>query len=114
MADAPWRPLATVEVDWLSSAAGDRQGGPPAEGVYAANVVFLSEGEPERRDPWHADSYMSIVLRITGRKRGGCDVAEAGFLAPELAIPYLESGRAMLIMEGARVVAEGVVVRRGV
>lgn len=91
----------------LSAAAGGRVSGPPGPGDYAANVVFLSEGEPERKDPWNAESYMSIVARIDA---SGSGVAEVGFLAPEMASLYLQVGRRMLLMEGPKVVGEAAIV----
>ncbi len=102
-----WHPAAVAEIAWLPAAAGGRVSGPPRPGDYAANVVFLSEGEPERTDPWNAESYMSIVVRIDA---SGSGVAEVGFLAPEMASRYLRAGRGILLMEGPDVVGEGTIV----
>jgi hypothetical protein len=105
-----WHPAAVAEIRWLPPESGGRVSGPPGPGEYAANVVFLSEGEPERADPWNAGSYMSIVVRLDGVKHGGRDVAQVGFLAPEMASEYLRPGRGMLLMEGPKVVADATIV----
>ncbi len=104
---AGWHPAAVAEIAWLPAEAGGRASGPPGPGDYAANAVFLSEGEPERADPWNAESYLSIVVRLDAR---GSGVAEVGFLAPEIASEYLRAGQGMLLMEGPKVVGEGRIV----
>ncbi|WP_026423735.1 hypothetical protein [Actinokineospora inagensis] len=107
MIHAPgWHPAATAEIEWLPAEAGGHSSGPPRPGDYAANAVFLTAGEPERADPWNADTYLSIVIRLNGTSHNGRDVADVGFLAPEIASEYLQPGRALLVMEGPTVVAE--------
>ncbi|WIM95170.1 hypothetical protein ACTOB_007244 [Actinoplanes oblitus] len=101
MIDRIEEPAAVVSVRWLSAAEGGRRSGPPSAPVYAATCAFLAgDGTSE---------VLSILMEQFGPEDGGERRARIGFLAPEIAAPYLTVGRRILIQEGARVVGHALI-----
>jgi hypothetical protein len=85
--------VATAVVRWLSADQGGRSSGPPTADVYAATTVFVLGGERETMPGWPATAdQLSILIRPTSRSDDRVDVADIGFLAPDLARPHLRVG----------------------
>lgn len=102
-------PVARATVRWTPPADGGRRTGPPTAPVYAAACVFPLGGDDEVLPGWPAPAEcFSVLLEARGAvaETGEYDV---GFLAPELAAPFVEVGASMLVMEGPKVVATAVV-----
>jgi hypothetical protein len=100
------KPLATAVVRWVPADQGGRKSGPPTTEVYAATAVFVQGGEAETMPGWPAAAdQVSILIRPTSRGEDAVDIAEIGFLVPDLARPYLHAGAELLVMEGPKVVA---------
>ena len=98
--------MARAQVQWVSADEGGRQSGPPTAAVYAATAIFVLGGDAEVVPGWPASAdQLSILMRRVGTSQDGADIADIGFLAPDLARPYLHSGGELLILEGGRVVA---------
>jgi hypothetical protein len=99
-------PLATAVVRWVPADQGGRRSGPPTADVYAATAVFVQGGEVETAPGWPATAdQVSILIKPTSRGEDAVDLAEIGFLAPDLVRPFLYAGAELLVMEGPRVVA---------
>jgi hypothetical protein len=99
-------PMATAEVRWVPAEDGGRKSGPPTAAVYAATAVFVLGGDAEVMPGWPASAdQLSILIRRLATDDNGLDMAEIGFLAPDLARPYLRPGRELLVLEGPQTVA---------
>jgi hypothetical protein len=74
--------------------------------VYAATAVFVLAAEQETVPGWPATAdHISILIKTTARSGEDVDVAEIGFLVPDLARPHVHVGAQLLVMEGPKVVA---------
>ena len=103
-------PAATAVVRWVPASAGGRLSGPPTAPVYAATAIFRLGGEAEVTPGWPATAdHLSIMVQRVASLPDGADLANIGFLIPDLARPYLHSGAELLVMEGPKVVAHAVV-----
>lgn len=104
-------PVALVGMRWLSPEEGGRRSGIPAVGVFAPTAVFELGGDSETEPGWPAKStrVQSILIRRTGEEADGLDLAEIGFLAQQLAAPYLHVGARLIVLDGARTIATAVV-----
>jgi hypothetical protein len=110
MIDNIENPVALISVRWLSAAEGGRRSGPPTAPVYAATCVFPLGGEEQTVPGWPASaSQISILIQRLEPTPEDEELAKAGFLAPELAWPYLHVGAPILVMEGPKPVAHAVV-----
>src|SRR4051812_129465 len=100
-------PLATALVRWIPATDGGRESGPPTVTVYAATAVFVLGEDSEVTPGWPASAdQLSILIRRVATQDDGTDLAEIGFLAPDLARPYLHPGCELLVLEGPSVVAQ--------
>jgi hypothetical protein len=104
-------PAAWAEVRWLSSAAGGRRSGPPTAPVYAANCAFPLGGEAELVPGWPAtaEKYSLLLQKLAERDDGTWSCA-LDFLARDLVAAAISCGGEILVMEGPKVVARGVVI----
>ncbi|WP_280382495.1 hypothetical protein [Nocardia wallacei] len=100
-------PEATACLRWVSPEQGGRQTGPPTAPVYTTTAVFRLGGEEETQPGWPAQSNqaISILIERTGEDCDDGELVTIGFLAPDLARPYLHSGAEILVLEGPKVVA---------
>jgi hypothetical protein len=104
-------PMATAVVRWVPADQGGRRSGPPTADVYAATAVFVLGGEEETVPGWPANAdQLSILIRPTSRSDDGVDVADIGFLVPDLARSNLRVGAELLVMEGPKKVATAEVI----
>jgi hypothetical protein len=104
----PFEPLAVGKVTWLPASAGGRVTGPPSGPDYRVTTVFADTPEAAS-GPEHADEHRSIWLRfLTDPSEDEPTHVEIGFLYTE-GLPPLVRGTRFMVMEGHRVVAEGVV-----
>ena len=99
-----FRAMAAARLRWLSPTEGGRQLVPSGP-VYAATSSVRWGDRATAND-------VSIVIRY--RSRGAPDVgeefdADISFLAPELVTDVLRPSSELVVKEGARVVAVGVV-----
>jgi hypothetical protein len=109
-------PLALARVRWRTFEEGGRRSGPPTAPVYAATCVFPlgqdgQDGEVQPGWPGSADQ-LSVLLQHADAD-ADADSAyrlyRVGFLAPDLARPFLRPDARMLVLEGPKVVADGIV-----
>ncbi|MFC7265721.1 hypothetical protein [Streptomyces lutosisoli] len=96
-------PMATAAVRWLSEAEGGRRSGPPTAPVYAATAAFPSPAVTSQ-DSVELELLSVLVQRIAALPDGR-DLANIGFLVPELARPRLHTAAEFVITEGLRTVA---------
>ncbi|GAB2699837.1 hypothetical protein [Nocardia thraciensis] len=104
-------PEAIACLQWIPPEQGGRQTGPPTAPVYTTTAVFRLGGEEETQPGWPAQSNqaISILIERTGEDCDGGELVNIGFLAPDLALPYLHEGAEILVLEGPKVVASMVV-----
>ncbi len=103
-------PLAVVRLRWRTAEEGGRRSGAPTAPVYAATCVFPLGGEDEVQPGWPAMAdKLSILLEEVEGARGGDRRYKAGFLVPDLAKPFVHRGAQVLVTEGPKVVAAGVI-----
>jgi len=103
-------PAAIASFRWLSDAEGGRRSGPPAARVYAATCIFPLGGEAETMPGWPATAtQISILIQRLGAEPAAQELAKVGFLVPDLAKPYLHAGAKVLVMEGPKAVAHGII-----
>ncbi|MFI1294321.1 hypothetical protein ACH4VM_39130 [Streptomyces sp. NPDC020792] len=96
-------PMAVAVVRWLPESQGGRRSGPPTAPVYAATATFRSDTPQSDAD------LLSILVKRTGTRPDGSDLAGIGFLVPDLARLHLQVGVELLITEGPKVVAHAVI-----
>lgn len=78
--------------------------------MYAATCVFPLGGEEEVQPGWPATAdKLSILLEEAEGSGGDERRYKVGFLVPELAKPFVHAGAEVLVTEGPKVVAAGVV-----
>ncbi|MEU1801682.1 hypothetical protein [Streptomyces sp. NPDC019937] len=103
-------PQATAAIRWLTAEEGGRRTGPPTAPVYAATCIFKMGNDNEIHPNWPANAaQLSILIEKTNTLPDGRNAAMIGFLAPELASPFLSKGQEILIMEGPKVVAHATI-----
>lgn len=88
-------PIAEAVIRWRTEEQGGRRSGPPTAPVYMATAVFPP-----------GDQHMSVLIEQLDVREDGSRACKVDFLVRELAKPALVPGARMLVMEGARVVAE--------
>jgi hypothetical protein len=105
------QPVAVARIDWLPPSDGGRNAGPPTTPVFATNSVFKLGGEEEVQpgSPWNAELMLTILIEEIERPRPDHTVAKIGFIAPELAEPYVRTGNRILVMNGPRVIARATI-----
>ena len=104
----PFEPVAVGNVTWLPVSAGGRATGPPTGSDYRVTTVF-ADSPDAAGGPEHADEHRSIWLRFLAKPSADEPTpVEIGFLYTE-GLPPLVRGTRFMVMEGHRVVAEGVV-----
>ena len=104
----PFTPLATGSVRWITAAEGGRQTGPPLGPDYRVTAVFADRPE-DAKGPKHAGEHRSIWLRFLAHPTEEEPTpVEIDFLYRD-GLPDLVPGTRFMVMEGHRVVAEGVV-----
>ena len=102
--------MAAASVRWLRPDEGGWKSGPPTASVYSATMAFKLD--PNAAPGWKlaADPFLSILVkRPEIRGNVGEELAAIGFLAPDMARPYLHPTSEFVILEGPSVVAEAVV-----
>jgi hypothetical protein len=78
--------------------------------VYAATCIFPLGEDSEVQPGWpRGAEQFSILLEEVGRLRNGDRMCKIGFLAPDLAQPFIHSGAQVLIMEGPKIVANAII-----
>ena len=103
-------PVATARLKWRTAEEGGRRSGPPTAPVYAATCVFPLGGEEAVQPGWPATAdKLSILLQEVERRRDGERLYKVGFLVPETAREFVHPGARLLVTEGPKVVASGVV-----
>jgi len=103
-------PAAIVSLRWLSGVEGGRRSGPPEAPVYAATCIFPLGGETETMPGWPATApQISILVQRLGTEPALLELAKVAFLVPDLAKPHLSVDAKILVMEGPRPVAHGVI-----
>jgi hypothetical protein len=103
-------PVAFAVVRWLSPAQGGRKSGPPTAPVYAATCIFPLGDDHEVHPQWpRGAEQFSILLEETERLSSDDRLCKVAFLAPDLALPFVAPGAAVLIMEGPRIVANAII-----
>jgi|SRR5215470_11997073 len=110
MIDEIREPLALASVRWVPPTQGGRSSGSPTARVYAATAVFRLGNDEELVPGWPATAdHISILLQKVGTLPTGEDLSRVGFLAPDLARPYVKTGAELVILEGPKVVANAIV-----
>ena len=100
-------PVAEGVVVWRTHEEGGRKSGPPSAPVYMATTVFVLGGEEEVQPGWpFSGNQLSILLQETERLDEAHRRCLVGFLVPELALPHMHPGAELLVLEGARTVAQ--------
>lgn len=97
-----YQAIASVNLRWLAADEGGRQSGPPPGALYATTARFADDQITDQ---------FSVVLRFS-EPRPATHPAELRMLAPDNlpgVAKRLAAGVRLLIHEGTRVVAEGVV-----
>jgi hypothetical protein len=103
-------PMAFAVVRWLSLEQGGRSSGPPTAQVYAATCIFPLGDDREVHPDWPSGAeHFSVLLEEVEGLPNDDRVCKVGFLAPDLARPFLHPGADVLIMEGPKVVANAVI-----
>lgn len=103
-------PVACAVVRWLPPERGGRSSGPPTAPVYAATCIFPLGDDREVHPDWpRGAQHFSILLEEVERLPDDGRVCKVGFLAPDLAQPFVRPGADVLVMEGARIVANAVI-----
>jgi hypothetical protein len=103
-------PVAFAVVRWLSSAQGGRSSGPPTASVYAATCIFPLGDDREVHPDWpRGADHFSILLEEVERLPNDDRVCKVGFLAADLAQPFVHPGAEILVMEGPKIVANAVI-----
>lgn len=106
MMDEIENPVADAVVRWHQADEGGRRSGPPTAPVYMATAVFALGSDSEVQPGWPASAdQLSILLQKTGEREDGQWTCVVGFLVPELALPRLQPGVTLLVLEGPRHVA---------
>jgi hypothetical protein len=101
-------PSGLASVRWLSPAEGGRRSGPPTAPVYSATAVFKLGDDEEVLPGWPATGdHISILVQRSKALPDGTELATIGFLAPDLARPFVHTGSEFVIMEGPRAVGHG-------
>lgn len=99
-------PVGEGVVAWRTREEGGRRSGPPTAPVYMATAVFVPNGEEELPPGEVASAYqLSILLQETERLDDEHRRCLVGLLVPELALPHMRPGVALLVLEGPRTVA---------
>lgn len=105
-------PAAWADVRWRSAADGGRKSGPPTTPVYAANCTFPLGSEADLLPGWPATAEKySLLLQRLQVGDDGTWLCALDFLARELVVEYLVVGATILIMEGPRIVGDGILTR---
>jgi hypothetical protein len=103
-------PVAFAVVRWLPSSQGGRSSGPPTAPVYAATCIFPLGDDREVHPDWpRGAEQFSILLEEVEKLPDGDRVCKVGFLAPDLAEPFVYPGAEVLVMEGPKIVANAVI-----
>jgi hypothetical protein len=104
-------PLALARVRWRTFEEGGRRSGPPTAPVYAATCVFPlgHDGEVQPGWPGSADQLSVLLQHADADADAAYRLYRVGFLAPDLARPFLRPDARMLVLEGPKVVADGIV-----
>ncbi|MGD1225806.1 hypothetical protein AB9Q10_46170 [Streptomyces krungchingensis] len=98
-------PLAVAVVRWLPESQGGRHSGPPTAPVYAATTAFGNASTCAQSGA----ELLSILVQRIDTLPDGSDLANIGFLVPDLARAHLRIGTEILITEGPNVVARAVI-----
>jgi hypothetical protein len=103
-------PVASAVVRWLPPAEGGRSSGPPTALVYAATCIFPLGGDREVHPDWpRGAEHFSILVEEVEKLPNDDRVCKVGFLAPDLALPFVHPGAEVLVMEGPKIVANAVI-----
>ncbi len=103
-------PVALAVVTWVTLEMGGRASGPPAGPVYAATSVVVHGADAEVLPGWPATAdQLSILLQEVESLPGGARICKVDFPARDLAVPFVQPGATLLIMEGPKVVATAVI-----
>ncbi|KHF45564.1 hypothetical protein MINT15_07810 [Saccharomonospora viridis] len=104
-------PLALATVTWLPPEQGGRRSGPPSAPVYASTTTFRTGDAVESEPGWPATDprTVSVLLQRIDPTPQTTELVKVGFLAPELARPYLHEGAELVILEGPKQVAHAVI-----
>lgn len=95
---------------WRTAAEGGRTSGPPQGLTYYPTVVFALGQDAEVLPGWPATGeHFSVAVRFSVPPTDGQGQAYVRFLVPEAAAEEVSVGARFFVMEGPRVVAEGVV-----
>lgn len=97
------QPAATGYIRWIPHDKGGRLSGPPTAPVYATTASFVIADE---EGIMGMGEVMSILIERTGEMSGKGEVVRVGFLAPEIAAPFLRPGVHVRILEGPNAVAD--------
>lgn len=110
MKESRFTPAAMAKVRWLRMDEGGRMELPTGP-IYAATAVFVRGDSGNNVSNWaySPNEHFSIVLKFPEGKASTHQArdVEIDFLARELVKDRLMPGARLLIMEGARPVAEG-------
>jgi hypothetical protein len=100
-------PVARASVTWKSAEEGGRSSGPPSAPVYSATAVFRQGDEEEIQPDWPVSADQVSILLEAENPDGDEETGlyKVALLVRELALPFLNPGTELLIMEGPRVVA---------
>lgn len=119
--DSRWRmalksipsPVAVVRITWFPADRGGRASGPPTVPVYATNCAFplgddagLTPGWPRTADP-----SLTILIERENSIPAMTEMAKIGFIAPDMAAPFIHLGAEILVLEGSTPVATATVER---
>lgn len=97
------QPIARIQ--WLSSSEGGRKQLPLGPS-YTTVARFERQGDQWINDAW------SLILEFLGSPDDRlCHLARVRFLAPGGPSGWLEEGSRFELMEGAKVVARGLIIR---
>lgn len=105
-------PLATATVTWLTAEEGGRRSGPPTAPVYTTTATFRTGDAVERAPGWPASDprTLSVLLQRIETEPRPTETMKVDFIAREEALPYLETGAEMVVLEGPRRVADAVII----
>lgn len=102
-------PLALVAVTWASAKNGGRKSGPPTASVYTATAVFRLGNDSETQPGWPVSvDQVSILLERVTQTPAEVEMMKVGFLFPDLVRSSIRCGAEFVILEGPKVVAQGV------
>jgi hypothetical protein len=103
-------PAAWAKIAWLSEAQGGRRTGPPTAPVYASTCAFPLGDEAEMVPGWPDNREdFSVLIEKLAVEDDATWLCALDFLARDLVADKIRRGSRVLVFEGRKIVATGLV-----